>query len=64
MLLTCSVIPQNTCDWPSLRKDFPVLAQEVHGKPPIYFDNAATRQRRGASSPIRFRIPQKRRLGL
>lgn len=29
-------------DWPKLRTDFPILDQQVHGKPLIYFDNAAT----------------------
>ena len=28
-----------------MRKDFPILNQEVHGKPLIYFDNAATSQK-------------------
>jgi cysteine desulfurase/selenocysteine lyase len=28
-----------------LRKDFPILDQKVHGKPLIYFDNAATSQK-------------------
>ena len=32
-------------DWSTLRKDFPILDQEVHGKPLIYFDNAATSQK-------------------
>jgi len=32
-------------DWAKLRQDFPVLNQEVHGKPLIYFDNAATSQK-------------------
>jgi cysteine desulfurase/selenocysteine lyase len=32
-------------DWPSLRQDFPILDQEVHGRPLIYFDNAATTQK-------------------
>jgi len=32
-------------DWPSIRKDFPILDQEVHGKRLIYFDNAATSQK-------------------
>ena len=27
------------------RKDFPILSEEVHGKPLIYFDNAATTQK-------------------
>jgi cysteine desulfurase/selenocysteine lyase len=34
-----------TIDWMSLRKDFPILDQQVHGKPLIYFDNAATSQK-------------------
>jgi cysteine desulfurase/selenocysteine lyase len=34
-----------TVDWTSLRKDFPILDQQVHGKPLIYFDNAATSQK-------------------
>jgi cysteine desulfurase/selenocysteine lyase len=34
-----------TPDWPALRKDFPILNQKVHGKPLIYFDNAATAQK-------------------
>ena len=32
-------------DWSSLRQDFPILDQHVHGKPLIYFDNAATSQK-------------------
>jgi len=32
-------------NWAELRKDFPILDQEVHGKPLIYFDNAATSQK-------------------
>src|SRR6266446_3810347 len=31
-------------DWASLRNDFPILDQEVHGQPLLYFDNAATTQ--------------------
>jgi cysteine desulfurase / selenocysteine lyase len=34
-----------TIDWARLRKDFPILDQQVHGKPLIYFDNAATSQK-------------------
>jgi len=37
--------PQKTIDWLALRQDFPILAQKVHGKPLIYFDNAATAQK-------------------
>jgi cysteine desulfurase/selenocysteine lyase len=32
-------------DWEKLRADFPILDQEVHGHPLIYFDNAATSQK-------------------
>src|SRR5512137_675291 len=31
--------------WLKLRGDFPILDQQVHGKPLIYFDNAATSQK-------------------
>ncbi len=32
-------------DWTSLRRDFPILDQEVHGKPLVYLDSAASSQR-------------------
>ena len=32
-------------DWEKVRSDFPILDQEVHGHPLIYFDNAATTQK-------------------
>jgi cysteine desulfurase/selenocysteine lyase len=32
-------------DWTAVRKDFPILDQQVHGHPLIYFDNAATTQK-------------------
>ena len=32
-------------NWAALRDDFPILRQQVHGKPLIYFDNAASTQR-------------------
>ena len=32
-------------DWETLREDFPILDQQVHGHPLIYFDNAATTQK-------------------
>ncbi|MBC8096535.1 MAG: cysteine desulfurase [Akkermansiaceae bacterium] len=34
-----------TIDWARLSADFPILNQQVHGKPLIYFDNAATSQK-------------------
>ena len=38
-------ISRASIDWPAIRKDFPILDQEVHGRPLIYFDNAATSQK-------------------
>jgi len=32
-------------DWESLRNDFPILHQKIHGHPLVYFDNAATSQK-------------------
>ena len=32
-------------DIESVRRDFPILSQEVHGKPLVYLDNAATSQK-------------------
>jgi cysteine desulfurase/selenocysteine lyase len=32
-------------DWAAIRTDFPILDQEVNGKPLVYFDNAATSQK-------------------
>ena len=32
-------------DWVALRQDFPILDQQVHGKPLVYLDNAATSQK-------------------
>jgi cysteine desulfurase/selenocysteine lyase len=32
-------------NWAALRSDFPILPQNVHGQPLIYFDNAATTQK-------------------
>src|SRR6266498_2181993 len=41
-------------DWSALRSDFPILHQQVHGKPLIYFDNAATSQKpRGVLDALR-----------
>src|SRR5207253_1119882 len=41
------VLPKKVIDWESLRTDFPMLHQKVHGQPSIYFDNAATSQKPG-----------------
>src|SRR5438132_2276798 len=43
-----STVPPMTSsapNWTALRADFPVLDQQVHGQPLIYFDNAATTQK-------------------
>jgi len=32
-------------DVQEIRKDFPILTREVHGKPLVYLDNAATSQK-------------------
>jgi len=32
-------------DWASIRRDFPILDQQVHGRPLVYLDNAATSQK-------------------
>jgi cysteine desulfurase / selenocysteine lyase len=32
-------------DWSKVRADFPILDQQVHGRPLLYFDNAATTQK-------------------
>ena len=37
--------PAATPDWTRVRADFPLLRREVHGKPLVYFDNAATAQK-------------------
>src|SRR5438552_12338725 len=31
--------------WDAIRDEFPILHQEVHGRPLIYFDNAASSQK-------------------
>ena len=35
----------NSYDVASLRRDFPILAREVHGRPLVYLDNAASAQK-------------------
>src|SRR5256885_13970383 len=47
-MITETTIPtrqKKMIDWESLRADFPILHQKVHGHPLIYFDNAATTQK-------------------
>jgi cysteine desulfurase / selenocysteine lyase len=41
-------------DWAKVRRDFPILDQQVHGHPLIYLDNAATSQKpRGVLDALR-----------
>jgi cysteine desulfurase / selenocysteine lyase len=37
-----------TVDWNRIRSDFPILDQQVHGKPLVYFDSAASSQKPNA----------------
>lgn len=32
-------------DWAAIRGDFPILTQQIHGRPLVYLDNAATSQK-------------------
>src|SRR5689334_8216754 len=45
MIAEATEEPQKKIKWAALRRDFPILDQEVHGQPLIYFDNAATTQK-------------------
>jgi len=38
-------IADNRVDWKAIREDFPILHEQAHGHPLIYFDNAATSQK-------------------
>jgi len=38
-------LPQASFDVERIRNDFPILKQQVHGKPLVYLDNAATSQK-------------------
>src|SRR5881394_3244651 len=42
---TATAAPKKMIDWQKLRADFPILHQNVHGHPLIYFDSAATSQK-------------------
>ena len=44
-LAAAAAPPEKTQDWSALRADFPALNQQVHGRPLLYFDNAATTQK-------------------
>ena len=38
-------VASKSLDWATLREDFPILREEAHGHPLIYFDNAASSQK-------------------
>jgi len=38
-------VAQANIDWKAIREDFPILHEQAHGHPLIYFDNAATTQK-------------------
>src|SRR5437870_5510051 len=38
-------VADTTVDWKSFREDFPILREQAHGYPLIYFDSAATSQK-------------------
>jgi cysteine desulfurase/selenocysteine lyase len=38
-------VAANTIDWKAIREDFPILREQAHGHPLIYFDSAATSQK-------------------
>jgi cysteine desulfurase/selenocysteine lyase len=38
-------IASSSVDWEAVRKDFPILREQAHGHPLIYFDSAATSQK-------------------
>jgi cysteine desulfurase / selenocysteine lyase len=38
-------VRESAVDWKAVREDFPILDQQVHGHPLVYFDNAATTQK-------------------
>ena len=40
-----SAATTGTYDVARIRADFPILAREVHGKPLVYLDNAASTQK-------------------
>ena len=42
---TESIAQEQPFDLESVRRDFPILATEIHGKPLAYLDNAATSQK-------------------
>ena len=44
-IMTCIKLSASQVDWGAIRDDFPILREQAHGHPLIYFDNAATSQK-------------------
>ena len=44
-MATVAAARHSTLDVKTLREDFPILTQRIHGKPLVYLDNAATTQK-------------------
>ena len=42
-------VASHSVDWKTVREDFPILGERAHGRPLIYFDNAATGEACAAS---------------
>ncbi|PCJ39848.1 MAG: cysteine desulfurase CsdA [Moraxellaceae bacterium] len=42
---TPTMLAPNVIDWEEIRRDFPLLTQQIYGKPLAYLDNAATTQK-------------------
>ncbi len=43
--MSAAALPHSSFDVASIRRDFPILAQSINGKPLVYLDNAASSQR-------------------
>src|SRR5689334_25288071 len=39
------IVPATPYDVEAIRRDFPILAEKVHGKPLVYLDNGASAQK-------------------
>ena len=39
------IVPATAYDVEAIRRDFPILAEKVHGKPLVYLDNGASAQK-------------------
>ena len=60
MTRAVSGAPELRWDVERIRKDFPLLHQEVHGRPLVYLDNAATTQKPQIESSFPWPPPSRR----